>query len=376
MAARRAEDRAGRIRVDYTLTCAPGEDARKKARDIAFEQTVELPERCVSQRIREAAVGEIDRLEHVDGTTWKAIISYPPLSAGSDTSQLVNLLFGNVSLKAGILVTDLMLPPTLTRAFSGPRYGIAGLRELCGVAQNAPLSCAALKPLGSSAAELARLAYEFTLGGIDIIKDDHGLSDQQTAPFRERVEQCSAMVDRANRESGGRSLYFPNLPARWSEFDSQLEFARSVGVQGILVSPMLIGLDAVRHAAQQSGVALLAHPALTGAFFQPDHGIAPDLLLGKLFRLLGCDAVIYPNVGGRFVLSAETCAAINTRLRDPWGEIKPSFPVPAGGLDARRVGHWLEQYGPDTIFLVGGSLYSVGDLVTASRNLMKAIGRS
>jgi ribulose-bisphosphate carboxylase large chain len=369
------EGEAGRIRIDYRLTCAPGEDVCQKAQDIAFEQTVELPETCVTQRIREATVGEVGALEQIDGSVWKATILYPPLSVGSDVNQLVNLLFGNVSLKAGIRVTDLQLPPALMRVYSGPRHGISGLRQLCGVSRDAPLSCAALKPMGSSAAELAQLAYEFALGGIDIIKDDHGLSDQQWAPFRERVERCSAMVDRANRQSGGHSLYFPNLPSSWSQFEAHLEVARSAGVQGILVSPMLIGLDAIRFAARQTGVALLAHPALTGAFFQTDHGIAPELLLGKLFRLIGCDAVIYPNVGGRFVLPAETCAAINASLREPWGPIKPAFPVPAGGIDASRVGHWLEQYGPDTIFLIGGSLYSAGDLVTASRNLMKAIGR-
>jgi ribulose-bisphosphate carboxylase large chain len=288
---------------------------------------------------------------------------------------LASLLFGNVSLKSGIQVTDLELPLEAMIGLPGPRHGIAGLRSLCGVTRRVPLSCAALKPVGLSAAELAQLCYEFALGGIDIIKDDHGLANQHSAPFKERVERCHSMVQRANRETGGHSLYFPNLPSRWSQFDDDLAFVRSVGVKGILVSPMLIGLDAIRCAAEKASLALLAHPALTGAFFHSDHGIVPEVLLGKLFRMIGCDAVIYPNAGGRFVLTEETCSAINTRLRERWGTIKPAFPVPAGGMDARRVGHWLERYGPDTIFLIGGSLYSTGDLVEASKSMMKAIGR-
>src|SRR3989442_11321806 len=77
----------------------------------------------------------------------------------------------------------------------------------------------------------------------------------------------------------------------------------------------------------------MAHPSLAGAFFHADHGIAPEVLLGDIFRVAGSDAVIYPNVGGRFTFSEATCASINDRLRRPLGEVRPAFPVPAGGLD-------------------------------------------
>src|SRR2546425_3866691 len=100
----------------------------------------------------------------------------------------------------------------------------------------------------------------------------------------------------------------------------------------------------------------MSHPALAGAFFQRDHGFAPEVLLGDVFRVAGSDAVIYPNVGGRFTFSAATCAAINARLRGPLGRVAPAFPAPGGGIDAARVPHWIERYGADTIFLIGGGL--------------------
>jgi len=31
----------------------------------------------------------------------------------------------------------------------------------------------------------------------------------------------------------------------------------------------------------------MSHPALAGAFFRPDHGFAPEVLLGELFRWPG-----------------------------------------------------------------------------------------
>ena len=39
-----------------------------------------------------------------------------------------------------------------------------------------------------AADELAEIAYRCALGGADIVKDDHGLANQKTAPFRERLE--------------------------------------------------------------------------------------------------------------------------------------------------------------------------------------------
>src|SRR5207249_4939224 len=149
-------------------------------------------------------------------------------------------------------------------------------------------------------------------------------------------------------------------------------FAHRTGCRGCVVNALPAGLDALR-AVAATGLAVMSHPSLAGAFFGADHGIAPPVLLGDLFRVAGSDAVIYPNVEGRFTLSEATCDAINARLRAPLGSVRPSFPVPAGGIDVARVPHWLDRYGADTIFLVGGSLYAQPDLVAAARRLVEAV---
>jgi ribulose-bisphosphate carboxylase large chain len=55
---------------------------------------------------------------------------------------------------------------------------------------------------GSSTAALAEMAYQLALGGIDVIKDDHGLANQTWSPFEERVTACCAAVAKANEETG------------------------------------------------------------------------------------------------------------------------------------------------------------------------------
>jgi ribulose-bisphosphate carboxylase large chain len=364
------------LRVHYRLTCAAEESAEAKTRQIALEQTVELPEGCVDPEIEERIVGTIEKLEPREASAWDAVIAYDPLTAGDDTLQLLNLLFGNISLKSGIKVTRIDWPAEVLDHLGGPRHGIDGLRRLCGNTRGRPLLCAALKPMGLSPDELAEICGRFVAGGVDIIKDDHGLTDQETAPFEARLERCQAAVLKANRETGGKSLYFPNMTCGPERLAPRLELVREAGCRGIMISPLLVGPETVRWISRTTGLAILAHPALSGAYFHPEHGLAPEVLLGELFRIIGSDGVIYPNSGGRFPLSEETCVAINDRLRRPLGALQPSIPVPGGGIDARRVPHWIERYGVDTMFLIGGSLYAQPDLTEATRRLIRALAAS
>lgn len=364
-----------RLRVTYRLTLAEGEDPDAKARDIAWEQTVELPEGSIPLDVEQRIVGEVEAVEPLEAGRWKAVISYDPVTVGADLPQLLNLLFGNISLKAGILVTGMDLPPSLLGRFPGPQLGIQGVREVCGVQTLRPLLSVAAKPVGLTADALADVCYRLARAGIDIVKDDHGLADQETAPFRHRVERCQRATERANTETGGRSVYFPNITGPASTLEERVRLARAAGCRGALVSPLLVGLDTVRWLAESSGLAMLSHPALAGAFWHEGHGIAAEVLLGTVFRLIGSDGVIYPNVGGRFPVSLGTCEAINRNLRAPLGHVRPAFPVAAGGIEAARVPYWTGRYGPDTMFLVSSSLYAQPDLEGAARSLVDAVKR-
>jgi len=359
------------LRITYHVHGADERAAAARAREIALEQTVELAADALSADVVARIVGRIEVVEPLGDGRWSSVIAYDPAVVSGEMPQLLNLLFGNISLQSGVAVASVEWPLQLLASLGGPRHGIAGLRELTGAPGRA-LLCTALKPLGVSAAQLAERAYRFALAGIDLVKDDHSLSDQPPAPFRERVQRCQDAVERANRETGGNTLYLPNVTSGVTAMLERAALARRIGCRGCVVNALPAGLDAVR-ALAATGLAVMSHPSLAGAFFHADHGITPPVLLGDLFRIAGSDAVIYPNVEGRFTLSETTCAAINARLRAPLGSIRPSFPVPAGGIDVARVPHWLDRYGADTIFLVGGSPYAQPDLVAAARRLVEAV---
>jgi ribulose-bisphosphate carboxylase large chain len=101
----------------------------------------------------------------------------------------------------------------------------------------------------------------------------------------------------------------------------------------------------------QLDVPIVAHPAFAGV-----HRIAPIVMLGRLFPLFGADAVIYPNHGGRFSYDRETCEGLVAALRTPATPLRPSFPMPAGGISTESASDILAASGPDTILLIGASL--------------------
>ena len=125
-------DVTDRLTCHYELRCRPGESAEHKARGIALEQTVELPDAVLSDAIRESIVGRVERLEQHSTRRWHAVISYPAGIVAGEWPALLNLLYGNISLKPGILLTDIDWPAALLEQFGGPAFGVAGLRELLG----------------------------------------------------------------------------------------------------------------------------------------------------------------------------------------------------------------------------------------------------
>jgi ribulose-bisphosphate carboxylase large chain len=366
-----------RLHLTYELRAPSPDEARAIARDLTVEQTVEIPEGCYSEQIEQAVVSRIESLEAGEGDRWRLVVSVAPELVGGSIGQLLNILFGNISLFRRLRLMKVEWPPAVLAELPGPSFGIEGLRELCGVPRR-PLLCTAIKPVGKTVAELAADCHAFARGGADLIKDDHSLADQTTAPFTERVARCQEAVTRANAETGGRTRYLPNLPGDPRRLVERLAWLRKTGCSGVMVSPMLYGLEATAHLARGRDLVILGHPTFSGAFFDEDHGIVREVLFGQIYRLLGCDGVIYVNVGGRFSWTLEQCQAVNRALRAPLDGVRAAFPVPAGGVQANEVDRHLERYGADTMILIGGSLYQHGDLERATArlrdNLERAVG--
>ena len=347
------------IRAVYHVRC----DASRVvelARSIAVEQTVESPDALIDPEIERRFVGRLVSIEPLPDGRFAVTLDYPPEAADAPLPQLLNLVYGNVSLLRSVRLAGLEPCDAVLRSFRGPKFGVEGLRELLGV-RGRPLLGAVIKPRGTSAETLARMAGDFALGGGDIVKDDHNFVSKGIAHFRRHVTLCQEAVADANARTGGNCLYLCNLSVAAGEIARYVECALGAGVRGVMVAPLALGLDTVRHIAETYPLVVLAHPAFSGALFQDgDHGIDPGILLGTFFRMAGVDITIVPAPGGRLASTHEECGRVVGRLRAPLGSLRPGWAAPAGGLRLEAIPDAVAEFGEDTVLLFGGALLTHG----------------
>jgi ribulose-bisphosphate carboxylase large chain len=360
-----------RLTATYLID-ADAESIAERAQALAIEQSVECPLEAIREpRIRDEIVARVASIDGAGAGRYRVAVEIAVETTGFETAQLINMVFGNCSLWENVKLVGLDLPPELLARFPGPRHGIAGIRTLLD-APRRPLTSAAMKPQGMHVPTLAALCRTFALAGVDIVKDDHGIADQAYSPFAQRVPACQAALAEAVAATGKPAFYAPHLIGTPRVLREHARIARDAGVRVVLVAPMLVGLPAFRDLVDEfPEFVYLAHPSFGGAA-----RIAPALLFGRIFRLLGADAPIFVNYGGRFAYSRDECGELAAATRAPWGALRPALPVPAGGMRLDRIAELLEYYGPDTMLLIGGNLLlAEGDaLLARTREFVSAVG--
>ena len=343
-----------------------------RARAIAIEQSVEMPVSAIEDDyILSNIVGRVVGIEQRDAGTFEVRVALAAETVGQDPGQLINMLFGNTSIHDDVVLHDAEIPAELIKSFGGPRHGLHGLRQKVGAGDRA-LTCSALKPQGLPPEKLAALAEKFAVGGVDYIKDDHGLANQAYSPFAARVAAIAPALRAVEQATGRAARYVPSLSGDLDSMRRQVAVAREFGVDTLMVAPMIFGLaNFHRLVRDNADLAFVAHPAMAGAA-----RIDPVFLFGKLFRLLGADAVVFPNHGGRFGYSPETCRRIARAALADWAGMRPGVPTPAGGMSLERVPEMLDFYGKDTMLLIGGALLSARErLVEATAAFVAAVER-
>lgn len=354
-----ASQRSSRFTAVYRVNETASRIAAR-AQGIAVEQSVEMPLTAISdQAVLDEIVGRVEAITELGDGVFEVSIGLAVATTGMEAGQLFNMLFGNTSMHPDVQLKDAVFPEEMLAAFGGPRHGLSGLRQRVNAGARA-LTCSALKPQGSSALELAELAGQLARGGLDFIKDDHGLADQTYSPYAERVPRIAEAVRDARAGDGGRTGYLPSLSGNLDQLRRQIEIARAEGIDAVLIAPMVTGVAAFHTLVRENpDIAFMTHPSMSGAT-----RIAPPLLLGKLFRLLGSDATVFPNHGGRFGYSPAECRELAKAALAPWSSFPATVPVPAGGMTLDRVSEMLDFYGKDVIVLIGGGLLAAGERIT------------
>src|SRR5258705_6406689 len=142
------------VNVTYRI-CAARDQLDGIAQALALEQSVEVSAEVVTDPfVAENIMGRVSAVHPSDNGPHQVVIRLATATTGFDVAQTLNMLFGNASLHAHAELFDVEFPPEFLARFSGPRHGIDGIRQRLQSARR-PLTCAALKPQGSSSEALA-----------------------------------------------------------------------------------------------------------------------------------------------------------------------------------------------------------------------------
>lgn len=366
-----------RIEADYLIE-TPFDPARA-AEAMAGEQSsgtfVKLPGETPALHARAAArVEALEVLGDVpcpslpggaEGLRYnraRVTLSWPIDTLGPDLLTLMATVSGNLfELRqfSGLRILDLRLPECFAAAYPGPKFGIAGTRDLAGV-DIGPLIGTIVKPsVGLSPDETADLVDKLAGAGIDFIKDDELQADGPNCPFEDRARAVMRVINGHADKTGRKVMYAFNLTGEVDDMRRRHDLVRDLGGTCVMVSLNSVGLAGMIALARHSELPIHAHRNGWGYLSR-----APMLgwdyaAWSKFWRLAGADHMHVNGLQNKFSEPDDSVIASAKSLLTPIFANKPciAMPVFSSGQSAvqpeetfRRLGH------ADCIYAAGGGI--------------------
>ena len=307
-----------------------------------------------------ASLREMELPPNLERRKYIAQIAFPVINIGEQIPMLLTTVIGNISMMGRLKLIDLAFGEKFVSAFSGPKFGIDGIRELLKI-EKRPILCNMIKPCTGIPPKVgAKLFYEAAVGGVDIVKDDELIADAPFSHIEERVKEFMAAEKRAYEEKGERTLYAVNITDRVDKIKENAQKAISAGANCLMLNYLTAGISALRILAEEKSiqVPILAHLDFAGTMYESHNsGISSHLVLGKFPRLAGADIVVYPCPYAKFLLLREKHIKIAFALRTPLYHLKPTFPMPGGGVHPGMLPTLMQDIGTDWIVGAGGAVH-------------------
>jgi ribulose-bisphosphate carboxylase large chain len=303
-------------------------------------------------------------------------ISYPielfePGNMPSILSGIAGNIFGMKAVK-NLRLIDVHFPKKIVNSFSGPLYGIDGIRRILHV-KSRPLVGTIVKPkLGLNEKDHAGVAYKAWVGGCDIVKDDENLTSQDFNHFEKRVLMTLQARDLAEKMTGERKMYMPNITAELQEMLDRAEFVKRLGGEYVMVDVLTLGwsaLQTLRNFNKHLKLVLHAHRAGHAALTRnKKHGISM-LTIAKVCRMIGLDQLHIGTIIGKMEGAKDEVVHIDQEieknmmkngshvLEQKWFDKKPIFAVCSGGLHPGHAPPLIKYLGKNIIMQFGGGIH-------------------
>lgn len=338
----------------YFESQLPNEEA---AEQIAAESSIGTwtEVQTMKEEIKEKLAARVFKIENN-----VMFIAYPLEMFEANIPQLLADIAGNIlgiKYVDNIRLVDVKFPSSYIKLFKGPQFGIEGIRKLLKIKER-PLVGTIIKPkIGLSADDHARVAYEAWIGGIDFVKDDENLTNQSFNPFKERVEKTLKTLDKAERKTGEKKNYAPNITAPYNEMVERAQFVKDHGGKCVMIDIITCGFSALQSFGKENFPMLIhGHRAMHGAITRnPKQGVHMSVL-AQLARFCGVDQLHIGTSVGKMEGDEEEVLK-NVEACTYQCALKPTFPVCSGGLYAGHIPTLITTLGKNIIIQAGGGVH-------------------
>lgn len=283
-------------------------------------------------------------------------------------------------------ILDWSIPEKYQKGFAGPLYGIKGIRKQLGTLKSKrPHVGTIIKPkVGLTPSEFANASFEALSNGLDLVKDDENLVNQEFCLWEERATKTIKKIE----SIGEPKIYVPNITDFIPEMMKRIDFLDEIGWKMAMIDVYMLGIPATKYVVDElhkRGFLVHAHRAGHGAETRGSRGVGFNFWL-KIFRLLGVDQIHTGTGVGKMegspasirifgdVSSKQKIKGFEPILLDTkWAKhIKSVMPVASGGLHPGMVEAVCEVYGTtDVTIQAGGGVHGHPQKTPAGARAMR-----
>lgn len=290
-------------------------------------------------------------------------------------SQLICMLMGgqmDIDIIDVCHLVDVQFPKKWLAEFKGPKFGMADIKKRSR-AINRPLLGGIVKPkTGITVPQIKELIRELLEGGVDFVKEDEILGNPSFCDFKERVEECSNMVNEFCQKTGREIFYTPCINGDYPYFLERAQYASDKGVRSVHLN-VWAGLGAYRALRDLDMKG-------TGIFFQKSGDkVITDRknrfhidwhVVCKIARMSGCDFIHAGMWGGYLSDSKEDLTRVMSILRGK-NQYNATVPSLSCGSHPGLVNSTVQNFGNDVMMNVGGAIQGHPMGTTAGAKAMR-----
>ncbi len=295
-------------------------------------------------------------------------------------ASVLGNIFGMKELES-LYILDISFPKKYQRLFEGPAVGLDGIRKYVGTEKSGrPHVGTIVKPkVGLAPKEFAEVAYKAWVNGLDLVKDDENLVDQDFCRWEERFDAVFEAMDRAESETGEKKIYCVNVTD--SSIERMVERVEKVVERGhncVMLDVYVLGIPALEYminVTRKHKLIVHAHRAGYAAWHRGSYGVNFQIL-EKVYRLIGVDQLHVGTGVGKMEGGALLIKRFHDLAEFMEGEekfylgslafefadhIKPMMPVASGGLDPTKVDALVVIHGKNVTIQAGGGVHGHPD---------------